>query len=40
MTFNDSHFEAVLRASKYHRNASQTELAPVRGGKSGSGGGR
>jgi len=40
MTLNDSHFEAILRASNYHRNASQIELAPVRGGKSGSGNGR
>jgi len=40
MSFNDSHFEPVLRASNYHRNTSQIELAPVRGGKSGSGSGR
>jgi hypothetical protein len=32
MTLNDSHFEAILRASNYHRKASQIELAPVRGG--------
>jgi len=40
MSFNDSYSKAVLRASNYYRKASQIELAPVRGGKSGSGNGR